>query len=132
VESASLLERTAHTIPPTAVCAARESIVEGLASGNAPLVCFNGVPAAGDMHITAELAGRFLENHCAFRAICLPENPPVLTAWSNDHSLGTVFARQVEAYGAVLLRLSTSTIALTGEIQQVHPCLYMERRLMAA
>ena len=47
----------------------------------------------------------------AWRAICLSDNPAVLTAWSNDHSFDTVFARQVEAYGekdAVLLGLSTS------------------------
>jgi D-sedoheptulose 7-phosphate isomerase len=89
------------------------------------------------MHITCELVGRFLEERRALRAICLSENPAVLTAWSNDRSFDTVFARQVEAYGekdAVLLGISTSgtsrnvvaafeqarrmrmrTIALTGE-----------------
>jgi len=33
------------------------------------------------------------------QAICLSDNPAVLTAWSNDYCFETVFARQVEAYG---------------------------------
>jgi D-sedoheptulose 7-phosphate isomerase len=112
-------------------------IVDALATGHPLLVCGNGGSAADAMHITGELVGRFLQDRRAWRAICLSDNPAVLTAWSNDHSFDTVFARQVEAYGgrgAVLLGLSTSgtsrnvvaafdqarhmhmrTIALTGE-----------------
>jgi D-sedoheptulose 7-phosphate isomerase len=63
------------------------------------------------MHITGELVARFLRDRRAFRVICLSENPVVLTAWGNDVTFETVFARQVEAYGgegAVLLGLSTS------------------------
>ncbi len=89
------------------------------------------------MHITGELVGRYLIERRALRAICLVDNPAVLTAWSNDYGYDTVFARQVEAYGepeAVLLGLSTSgnsenmvlafekaramgitTVAMTGE-----------------
>jgi D-sedoheptulose 7-phosphate isomerase len=73
----------------------------------------------------------------ALNVICLSSNPAILTAWPNDHSFETVFARQVEAYGepgAVLVGISTSgnsknvvaafeqahslamtTIALTGD-----------------
>jgi D-sedoheptulose 7-phosphate isomerase len=63
------------------------------------------------MHITGELVGRFLQERRALKAICLSSNAAVLTAWSNDCSYDTVFARQVEAYGGpggVLLGLSTS------------------------
>ena len=63
------------------------------------------------MHITGELVGRFLKERRALNAVCLSSNPSVLTAWSNDYSYDTVFARQVEAYGAeggVVLGISTS------------------------
>lgn len=89
------------------------------------------------MHITGELVGRFLKERNPFKAICLSSNSAVITAWSNDYSYESVFARQVEAYaeaGGVLIGLSTSgnsanvveafavarklglsTIALTGD-----------------
>jgi D-sedoheptulose 7-phosphate isomerase len=75
------------------------------------LVCGNGGSAADAMHITGELVGRFLEERRALNCICLSSNPSVLTAWSNDYSFDTVFARQVEAYarrGGVLMGISTS------------------------
>src|ERR1035441_8517149 len=136
-ESADLLERSAGSINPDIMDGAIDCIVEALSAGHALLVCGNGGSAADAMHITGELVARFLEDRRAFRAICLCDNPAVLTAWSNDHSFEAVYARQVEAYGgkgAVLLGLSTSgtsrnvvaafeqarrmhmrTIALTGE-----------------
>ena len=114
-----------------------DSIVTALASGKPLLVCGNGGSASDAMHITGELVGRFLRERRPLKAICLSDNPVLLTAWSNDYSFETVFARQVEAYGekgAVLLGISTSgasknviaafeqarkmemkTIALTGE-----------------
>jgi D-sedoheptulose 7-phosphate isomerase len=136
-EAAALLTLSADAIRQSVMDAAIRSIVAALAAGKPLLVCGNGGSAADAMHITGELVGRFLEDRRAWRAICLADNPAVLTAWSNDHSFDTVFARQVEAYGeegAVLLGLSTSgasrnvvaafeqarrmqmrTIALTGE-----------------
>ncbi len=105
--------------------------------GKPLLVCGNGGSASDAMHITGELAGRFLKERRALNCVCLSSNPAILTAWANDYSYDTVFARQVEAYaaeGGVLLGLSTSgnsknviaafeaahvakmkTIALTGE-----------------
>jgi D-sedoheptulose 7-phosphate isomerase len=136
-EAAALLTQAADAIPQSVMDAAIDSVVGALAGGKPLLVCGNGGSAADAMHITCELVGRFLEERRALRAICLSDNPAVLTAWSNDHSFDTVFARQVEAYGekdAVLLGISTSgtsrnvvaafeqarrmrmrTIALTGE-----------------
>ena len=135
--SGSLLERTADAIGQATIDSAVDRIVDALSAGQPLLVCGNGGSAADAMHITGELVARFLKDRRAFRAICLSDNPVVLTAWSNDISFETVFARQVEAYGgegAVLLGLSTSgtsrnvvaafeqarrmhmrTIALTGE-----------------
>jgi D-sedoheptulose 7-phosphate isomerase len=136
-KSAEVLERAAVSIEQNVMDAAIGCIVDALAAGQSLLVCGNGGSAADAMHITGELVARFLQDRRAFRVICLSESPVVLTAWSNDRSFETVFARQVEAYGgegAVLLGLSTSgtsrnvvaafeqaramhmrTIALTGE-----------------
>jgi D-sedoheptulose 7-phosphate isomerase len=136
-QSAELLTKSANAIDQSGMDAAIDCIVAALSSGQPLLVCGNGGSAADAMHITGELVARFLKDRRAFRVICLSDNPVVLTAWSNDCSYETVFARQVEAYGgegAVLLGLSTSgtsrnvvaafqqarrmgmrTIALTGE-----------------
>ena len=136
-EAAALLARSAETIGHDVMDAAITSIVGALSAGKPLLVCGNGGSAADAMHITSELVGRFLEERRGLKAICLSDSPAILTAWSNDHSFETVYARQVEAYGepgAVLLGISTSgtspnvvgafeqarkmqmhTIALTGE-----------------
>jgi D-sedoheptulose 7-phosphate isomerase len=101
------------------------------------LVCGNGGSAADAEHIAGELVGRFLKERRALKCVCLSSSTATLTAWANDYSYETVFARQVEAYGepgGVLLGLSTSgnspnvvkafeaaraagmvTVALTGE-----------------
>jgi D-sedoheptulose 7-phosphate isomerase len=137
IESADIMQRAAGAVSQETIDAAIHCIVGALSAGRPLLVCGNGGSAADAMHITGELVARFLKDRRAFRAICLSDNPVVLTAWSNDMSFETVFARQVEAYGgegAVLLGLSTSgtsrnvvaafeqarrmhmrTIALTGE-----------------
>ena len=136
-ESIVLIEKTAQLIDDDKMNAVIEAVVRALAAGKPLLVCGNGGSAADAMHITGELVGRFLIERRALKAICLADNPAVLTAWSNDYSYETVFARQVEAYGepgAVLLGISTSgnsanvvaafekarelgavTVALTGE-----------------
>lgn len=86
------------------ICASAEA-------GHPLLVCGNGGSASDAMHITGELVGKFNLERPAFNAICLSSNPVVLTAWSNDVSFDSVFARQVEAYGragSVIWGLSTS------------------------
>jgi D-sedoheptulose 7-phosphate isomerase len=110
-QSADLLHRAAEAIPQSAIDAATDAIVRALAAGKPLLVCGNGGSAADAIHITGELVGRFLEDRRALKVICLATNPGAITAWSNDHSYETAFARQVEAYGekgAVLLGISTS------------------------
>ena len=136
-ESAALLTAAAGAIGQPAVDAAVDAIVGALSAGKPLLVCGNGGSACDAMHITGELVARFLHERSALKAICLSNNPAVMTAWSNDHSFATAMARQVEAYGepgAVLLGISTSgnsenilaaferakemgmvTVALTGE-----------------
>jgi D-sedoheptulose 7-phosphate isomerase len=88
-----------------------EHLADSLKHGRPLLVCGNGGSAADAMHITGELVGRFLRERQALRCYCISSNSCVLTAWSNDHSFETAFARQVEAYGepgGTLLGLSTS------------------------
>ncbi len=136
-ESIAVLEDTKQALGQSVLDSAIDTMVSALAVGKPLLVCGNGGSAADAMHITGELVGRFLHERRALKVICLADNTAVLTAWSNDYSYETVFARQVEAYGekgAVLLGISTSgasknvlaafeaaaklgmkTIALTGE-----------------
>jgi D-sedoheptulose 7-phosphate isomerase len=88
-----------------------EAISRALTKGLPLLVCGNGGSASDAMHIAGELVGRYLKERKALNCICLSSNPSVLTAWANDYSYDTVFARQVEAYGragGVILGLSTS------------------------
>ena len=86
-------------------------ICEALEGNKQLLVCGNGGSAADAMHITGELVGQFHLDRRALNILCLNANPVVLTAWSNDISFESVFARQVEAHreeGSVLLGLTTS------------------------
>lgn len=136
-DSIAVLRRTAETLDAGRVERAVDLIAGALGKNRALLVCGNGGSASDAQHITGELVGRFLKDRRALKAICLTSNPAVMTAWSNDHSYETAFARQVEAYGepgGVILGLSTSgnspnvvrafesaraagmkTIAMTGE-----------------
>ncbi len=82
-----------------------------LQNGQKILVCGNGGSAADAQHMVAELVGRFTARRRAFPAIALTTNSSILTAWSNDYSYETVFARQVEALaqaGDALIGISTS------------------------
>jgi D-sedoheptulose 7-phosphate isomerase len=136
-DSASHLTEAARHLPEERLAKAVNAIVAAIRSGQPLLVCGNGGSASDAMHITGELVGRFLKERKALKVICLSSDAAVLTAWSNDYSYDTVFARQVEAYGGpggVLMGLSTSgnsanvilafdkarelgmtTIALTGQ-----------------
>lgn len=109
--SARLIEQTAAHIGSQKIESAIDTIVAAVNQRRVILVCGNGGSASDAMHITGELVGRFLKERGAFKALCLNADAAVLTAWSNDYSYESVFARQVEAHaepGAVLMGLSTS------------------------
>jgi len=136
-ESIRVLELAKQCWSEDLLARALDTITNALRAGKPVLVCGNGGSAADAMHITGELVGRFLLDRKALNVICLASNTAVLSAWANDNSYDTVFARQVEAYGqpgAILIGISTSgnsanvveafararslgmkTIALTGE-----------------
>ncbi len=135
--SAAVLRKTRETLDPALMEDAVARITAALGANRPLLVCGNGGSASDAQHITGELVGRFLKERRGLKAICLSSNAAVLTAWANDYSYESVFARQVEAYaeeGGVLLGLSTSgnspnvvaafeaarargmaTVAMTGE-----------------
>lgn len=109
--SLEVIRQTASPSMAERVEDAIQTICTALAAGKPLLVCGNGGSAADAMHITGELVGRFLKERRALKAYCLSADSAVMTAWANDYSYDSVFARQVEAYGepgAVLLGLSTS------------------------
>lgn len=94
-----------------AVDRAVDVIVTALAAGKPMLVCGNGGSAADAQHIAGELVGRFLKERRGYNVIALGTDTAVMTAWSNDYSFESLFAREVEAHGskgAVLLAISTS------------------------
>jgi D-sedoheptulose 7-phosphate isomerase len=135
--SIEVLQAARETLNAARVEQAISIIVVALAADKPLLICGNGGSAADSMHIAGELVGRFLKNRRALKAIALSADPAILTAWANDYSYDSVFARQTEAYGekgGVLLAISTSgnspnivaaieaakakgmaTVALTGE-----------------
>jgi D-sedoheptulose 7-phosphate isomerase len=89
-----------------------DRLIGVLQNGQKIMVCGNGGSAADAQHMVAELVGRFTTvGRRAFPAIALTTNSSILTAWSNDYSYETVFARQVEALaeaGDALIGISTS------------------------
>lgn len=111
LQSAEMLRQAAGAGLDEGVERAVAAIVAALRADKPLLVCGNGGSAADAMHITGELVGRFLKERPGLRCICLSDNTAVLTAWANDYSYDTVFARQVEAYGmqgGVFWGISTS------------------------
>jgi D-sedoheptulose 7-phosphate isomerase len=111
IESREAINQAIQSRSVANVDEAITAIAGALAQGKPMMVCGNGGSASDAMHITGELVGRFVKDRKAINCICLSSNPAVLTAWANDCSYDTVFARQVEAYGnsgGVLLGISTS------------------------
>jgi D-sedoheptulose 7-phosphate isomerase len=86
-------------------------IRDALRAGRTLLICGNGGSAADAQHFAAEIVCRFEKARRAYPAIALGANSSSVTAWSNDYSFDTVYARQVEAFGGkddVLVAISTS------------------------
>jgi D-sedoheptulose 7-phosphate isomerase len=82
-----------------------------LRGGGRLLAAGNGGSAAQAQHLTAELVGRFRDEHAPMSAICLSAETSSLTAIVNDYPPEELFARQVEAHarpGDVVILLSTS------------------------
>lgn len=108
VETLHESQRQLRAIIPTAA----EMIADCFSQGGKLLICGNGGSAADAQHFAGELVGRFqVADRPALPAIALTADTAVLTAWSNDSSYDSVFARQVEALGRpgdLLVGISTS------------------------
>ena len=110
-ESIALLERMEAGGLDSRLNAAIERIAAALERRLPLLVCGNGGSASDAMHIAGELVGRFALERPGLKVLALGTDSAALTAWSNDYSYESAFARQVEAYGepgGVLWGLSTS------------------------
>lgn len=110
-EAASLLNASATDALERKMALGVNAIASALAQNKALLVCGNGGSASDALHIAGELVAQFMKKRRALKAICLGANMAALTAWANDHSYETAYAREVEAFGepgGVLLALSTS------------------------
>ena len=82
-----------------------------LNAGNKLLIAGNGGSAADAQHFSAELVGRYKKERKGYPAIALTVDTSILTAWSNDYTYDTIFARQIEALGTkgdVFIGISTS------------------------
>ena len=110
-ETAALLEATASADLEASVERAATCLASALVDRKPVLICGNGGSAADAQHIAGELVGRYLLERPAYKAIALGADTAVLTAWSNDYSYESAFAREVEALGepgGVLWAISTS------------------------
>jgi D-sedoheptulose 7-phosphate isomerase len=109
--AADLTREAAAQVPQAVMDRAIAACVTALKNNKAILVCGNGGSASDAMHIAGELVARFLKERKGLNCICLNDNVATLTAWANDYDYASVFARQVEAYGAkggVLIAITTS------------------------
>lgn len=87
------------------------AITACLRAGGTVAFAGNGGSAAQAQHFAGELAGRFLRDRRAYRAVALTTDTSVLTAVANDFGFEEIFARQVEALleaGDMLIAMSTS------------------------
>jgi D-sedoheptulose 7-phosphate isomerase len=95
---------------------AAEILVSAFRDGKKVLAAGNGGSAADAQHFVAEFEGTYSLERRGLPALCLNANGSTITAWSNDFSFETVFARQIEAHGKpgdVFVALSTSGGSLT-------------------
>ena len=105
--SSEIFERSAQTLRDvasdseylSALDDVTQVIVQAFQSGHKLLVFGNGGSSADAQHICAEFVGRFLAERPGLPAIALTADQSFLTAWSNDYTFDTVFARQIQALG---------------------------------
>lgn len=86
-------------------------IVKAFQNKGQVLFCGNGGSAADAQHLAAELSGRFYFDRKPLNSEALHVNTSYITAVANDYSFNEVYARLIEAKGAVgdvLVAISTS------------------------
>jgi len=77
---------------------------------NTIFICGNG----GSSAMASHMANDF-QKVCGLRAICLTDNIPLITAWSNDDSYDNIFERQLETLSLINgNKLNDTIILITG------------------
>ena len=97
-ESLAVVRRTADKLIGQ-IEAAVNMIVTSYQTGGGLCAFGNGGSAADAQHIVAELVGRFLIDRKPLRAQALTTDSSIMTSVANDYEFGTIFSRQVEAFG---------------------------------
>ncbi len=88
-----------------------QELTEVYQRGGKILIAGNGGSASDAQHFAAEITCQYKEIRKGYPALALHTDTSAITAWGNDKSFDTVFARQVEAHGKagdVLIVISTS------------------------
>jgi D-sedoheptulose 7-phosphate isomerase len=98
--------------------ALRDSIIQAakmingaFARGGRLYIAGNGGSAADAQHFAAELVGWYKRGDKPLPAVALTTDTSFLTAWGNDDSFDTIFARQLQAHareGDAFFAISTS------------------------
>jgi D-sedoheptulose 7-phosphate isomerase len=94
-----------------AILAAAAALAAAFRAGRKLLVCGNGGSATDAQHVAVEFMHPITVGRVALPAICLANDPAMVTAVANDVGVAEVFSRQVIALGCegdVLMGLSTS------------------------
>jgi len=110
-ESSSVIQKMVESCS-VEIVKVSEIIIASIENGGKVLWCGNGGSAAQSQHLSTELIGGLRDHkHQAIASVSLTTDSSFLTAWSNDESFDSVFAKQVEGLGKegdVLIALSTS------------------------
>jgi len=76
-----------------------EKLLEARSSDSLIITMGNGGSASTASHFTADLLKTaIMKDQKRFRALCLTDNIPVMTAWSNDTSHDEIFKEQLQNF----------------------------------
>jgi D-sedoheptulose 7-phosphate isomerase len=90
------LQRTIGSMPRADIYDLIEVLREAYDSNHQIFIMGNGGSAATASHFACDLAkGTIQPGKARFRVICLTDNVPLATAWSNDTSYENIFAEQL-------------------------------------
>ncbi|MDD5111133.1 MAG: SIS domain-containing protein [Candidatus Altiarchaeota archaeon] len=124
------LEKSVGKIPAAKFNEIAETLLEARRSGKQVFIMGNGGSASTASHMACDLGkGDAIPGKLRFKAICLSDNIPLLTAWANDTAYDMVFAEQLENFvreGDVVIAISGS-----GNSQNVLNALKLARERKA-
>ena len=90
---------------------AGSTIIHALKNNKKILIAGNGGSAADAQHFAAELMCRFQTERRGLPCVALTTDASIVTAWTNDYAVETLFARQIQALGNdgdIFIGISTS------------------------